>query len=402
MCPFVCDDSSPLVSVVIPTRGRVEYAAIAISDVLDAAGNETEVVVEDNNETPGQLSHLLNHRRRILLSYRHESRPRSLSDNFEQAVGRARGRYICVIGDDDTIMSDFEAAANWARRRRLDAVLGSLRHEYVWPSRPTGIEGRLVSPGHDGAMRNLDVGNAVTRLLTGGGTRYHRYDLPRLYHGIVSRAALLQCRKRAGRFFKPLSPDIYAAVGLSRVVRAAVRVNWPLTLPGASPNSGTVLEGKRRAFGGPLDAAPQTRLETNYIPTHLVPPVYCLDAVWADTAARAVLDHYGEEELRHFNIVQLAAWIVHQNPELMGAVRNHYYNTALPGSDSTIPFRFALLAAIVRGPAREMARRVACYALDRLGKYRRLDVTGVPTIGAARNLLEESLCPDLRKAIFAV
>ena len=92
-----------LLSVVIPTRNRQEYAIQAIKQVLNVTGEETQIVIQDNSDNT-TLYDSIKEINTSRVKYNHHEGILSFVDNFEKAVSLAEGRYITLIGDDDGVL----------------------------------------------------------------------------------------------------------------------------------------------------------------------------------------------------------------------------------------------------------------------------------------------------------
>ncbi len=80
-------------------------------------------------------------------------------------------------------------------------------------------------------------------------------DLPRVYHGLVSRSCLDSLRRAAGSCFPGPSPDISNAVGLAFFVRNFVMTDLPLVISGHCSES-TGGQGARHAHHGEVSDIP--------------------------------------------------------------------------------------------------------------------------------------------------
>jgi len=100
---------NPLVSVVIPTYNRAEYAKKAIESVLSQTYKNVEIFVVDgspNNETEKMLQ-LYSAGSKIIYIHRNEIHDGTekdkgnLAQSRNQAIKAAKGKYIATLDDDD-------------------------------------------------------------------------------------------------------------------------------------------------------------------------------------------------------------------------------------------------------------------------------------------------------------
>lgn len=288
-----------LLSVIIPTRNRQRYAASSIRQVMAATSPDIEVVVQDNSDVPSlqtDLTKLLRDEPRV--SYEHRDGRLSFSDNFDLAVRRARGAYVAVIGDDDGVLPILEETARWAHRHRIHAVTPALSGVYYWPGSVSGsrahLDSSLVVSLSKPRARLVDPRRSLRRLFARGAVDYLSLPMVKAYHGLVSRELLDEVNLRTDRYFSGLSPDIYASVALSLVTDQVLVINWPLTLPGVCATSGSADSASGR-HTGKLSDAPHFRGNADYVWSARVPPVYCVETIWAETALNALRDVGGED-----------------------------------------------------------------------------------------------------------
>jgi glycosyltransferase involved in cell wall biosynthesis len=89
----------PLVSVVIPTRDRLDLLAQTVHTVL-AQEVDLEVIVVDEASTDGTTAWLTSHSGPRLRTIRHD-RPRGLSSARNAGVDASRGGWVAFVDDDD-------------------------------------------------------------------------------------------------------------------------------------------------------------------------------------------------------------------------------------------------------------------------------------------------------------
>src|ERR1039458_3907261 len=101
--------SKPLLSIIIPTCNRQVYAASAIRCALAIPSDDIEIVVQDCSDDDLLSSLIAPERLDKRLSYRYE-RPAHMTENWNRAIGRATGEYVCIIGDDDGVIPEIVQA----------------------------------------------------------------------------------------------------------------------------------------------------------------------------------------------------------------------------------------------------------------------------------------------------
>ncbi|MDO9610718.1 MAG: glycosyltransferase [Serpentinimonas sp.] len=283
----------PLLSVVIPTRNRNKYIIDSINVILNNV-SDVEIIVSDNSDTNILSSMLAPHLKTGKLKYFYSSDNLSVVDNFERAFLEAKGDYLISIGDDDAVGPGLEAIAQWAKAKEIDAVVSyrdSFLAAYYWP----GVKSKYFGNGYDsrlfiyeftGEVKAIDpikaLRNVARRL--GGGLG----ELPRAYHGLVSRTLVEKIRASNGHLFGGVSPDIYSAALIAGSCRQAILVDFPFVIPGASAASAAG-NGVNRSDRGTIQGTEHTaRFGEKLIWDYRIPQFYSPHTVWAYSLCMAL------------------------------------------------------------------------------------------------------------------
>lgn len=290
-----------LLSIIIATKNRSIYCEEAVKNILKNIDASTEVVVQDNSSTDALgLTLLTLNDSRIVYNY--SSSALSIIDNFNMAIGLATGKFLCVLGDDDTILPSVLPIINWMSTNNIDTVCASNVVDFIWPN--TSIvayeTGELKIPNYDGSFYEQDNSSKLIDLLKNGLLNYQTYNLPRLYHGIVRRELMYEILVKTGHFLGGLTPDIYATISLSFVSKKHCIINYPFSIAGACPASASVanLQGKH---SGQLKNAPHFLYRGDYVWQNEIPQYYSVDTIWAETAITAIKEMKKHELLHYFN-----------------------------------------------------------------------------------------------------
>lgn len=310
----------PLLSVVVPTRNRERYAQSAIESILAIDDPRLELVVQDNGDSLELESWVMARRPDRRLRYNHTKEPLSFIHNFDRAAGLANGEYLCFIGDDDGVNPEILEAASWAKDLHLDAVAIRPSAHFLWPGAafpatlltpPT--DSVLSLPEFDSSLRFADPEAEMMALMRAGGLYYLDSDLPKLYHGLVHRRCLAAIHARTGSFFGGLSPDTFASLAVACVAEGVAVVDYPLTISGSCPVSGSILEGVRKEHSKALEDAPHLRHRGEYQWCALVPRVYTVESLWVESSI-AALEAMGRDDLiRALDVAKLAALSIWAN-----------------------------------------------------------------------------------------
>lgn len=230
----------PVLSIVVPTRNRDSYATCLISTILQSPSSDFELIVQDNTNSrigSNPLSAFSDPR----YLYAHDDQRLSVVENFDRALMRAKGHYVCMLGDDDGILVD--EAVELARRMlesNIDAALPIAIH-YAWPGVKNNTWGEIgghvlreTIPQTRAFHQDLDL--EFKKVFQDAGSLGLR-QLPRVYQGIVLNERLKQMRTDLQTCFPGPSPDMANAVALTRYVRTPIVVNLPLLIAGNCASS---------------------------------------------------------------------------------------------------------------------------------------------------------------------
>lgn len=342
-----------LLSVIIPTKNRQEFALDAIRQAMRLGDPRVQVVVQDNSDSDELKSILAEYENDPRLKYRYRSGVISFVDNFSLAIEASDGRYVCVVGDDDGITPFITDVTDWADQNGIDAIKPELNAGFYWPaSEAIGDKldnGYMLIFKTTGKAKWFRPEKEVLRLLRNGAYSYLSLDMVKLYHGIVRRACLDRVKEMTGHYFGGLSPDMYMAVALSLTVEKAVSVDYPLTISGMCKKSGSADSATGR-HTGKLEDAPHFRGHDSYEWSGLVPRFYSVETIWADTALAALQDLKREDLTDRFNTAAISAYCGRKYPQFAGILREYDREHGIP--------RFALLRETVRQPIDDLSKRI--------------------------------------------
>ena len=310
----------PLLSVVVPTHNRSQYAISCIQSVLAFQEQKLELVVTDTS-TDGRLEGLLQEPSCRFLAdprfkYAKLEGPSNLTKNHTDAVSKATGEYVIIIGDDDAITQAAIDAARWASDNGVAAVSHNMRAVYAWTDfRSTlaraGHAGRLYVPREAGGIRWRstvdDLDAALQRALQATD------GMPRCYHGVVRREVLDDVRNRTGAYFHGSSPDMSGAVSLACVIDEYVETDLPLSIAGVSGNSNSGRSALNK-HKGELSSETQTKSFEQQGWTDGVPKFFAVETVWSH-AGLATLAKIAPERAVSFNFSRLIALCAVRHPE---------------------------------------------------------------------------------------
>lgn len=288
-------ENNPLLSIVIPSRNREAYCIEAIKDILHYQENCFELVIQDNSDSDRIEEYVVAHQDKRLKYFRIKGRINSVI-NMCTAVGHAVGEYICMIGDDDTVLPNIFSLARWAKDNGIAAIAPKLSYGYLWDENGL-MTGKLVCHGAHGKVEFLNPQKQLSLLLKNGIIQYDKYDLPRLYHGLMRRDIVEKIEKKTGHYIGGLSPDIYLSCSSCFWIDKYVKVSFPFTIPGACVQSTSV--GNPR---GKFEDMPHLWNRGEYKWNEFIPKYNSAQTIWAETALKAIEENANDDYyLRLFN-----------------------------------------------------------------------------------------------------
>lgn len=280
----------PLLSILIATKNRVPYCIRSLETILGINDERIELVVQDNSDSLELRDYIKKRQSDTRLRYNYTPPPFSSIDNFNAAIDLSTGKYVCLIGDDDGICRQIMDLVEWADQNYIESICPAVYSEYVWPSTfGDDRDAVLKVPETTGDAGLKDPAAILMDYFRNGAVDYLKKGLPKLYHGIIKRSCLEKVKSKTGHYLGGLSPDIYAAVSLSCVVKSHLLVDLPLTVAGTCSAS-TTYASATGSHSGELRKAPHFRDRETYRWEPLVPEVYSVETIWAESALKAAVE----------------------------------------------------------------------------------------------------------------
>ena len=313
------------VSIVIPTKNRQQYCIEAIKQILELGFDDLQICIQDNSDDDC-LRQFIDGIHNDHVVYNYHAGVLSFVDNFSEAILLASGEYVCMIGDDDGILPSIMEEVYYARKHNLDAIIPGLNAIYYWPSsRPIvekGENGCLVlipmSKGH----KRVDTKKSLEDLVRYGGLNYLNYDLAKVYHGLVRRKIFLDIKHRTGYIFDGLTPDLYMATALSLTCKKVVKTDYPISVSGICPTSGST-DSATGKHTGALKDAPHFRGHDNYEWDMLIPAFYSVETIWSESMLRALKNFHEDELISKFNVKIFDSFCLNRYPQFTDVISQH-------------------------------------------------------------------------------
>jgi glycosyltransferase involved in cell wall biosynthesis len=352
---------SYLLSILVPTRNRIDYAFETTKQILSIEDNRIQLIIQDNSDETILFNKLEIYKNDKRLKYNYIKEQLSFVDNFSHAVANADGEYICAIGDDDGINPLIGNIVEWAKANSISSVQYKLKAIYVWPG--SGIyknsrmpdNGNMVVENVTAKVYKADTILDLKKLFLNGCQNYLKLNMVKLYHGIVKKECLDEIKAKTGNYFNGLSPDIYSAVALSLVSKNNVFIDYPFTISGICKTSGSADSATGR-HTGKWEDAPHFKGHSNYQWNQQVPKIYSVETIWADSAITAI-KHFKHIEF-NFNIAALTAYCLIRHPQYSKMLKKHYYNSVASRWDKQFMAYLKLIFNIVIGPGLDLLERI--------------------------------------------
>lgn len=374
---------SYLLSIVIPTKNRQYYCLEAVRQILSLNLKNTQIVVQDNSDDLILKDKLDNLNSRDII-YHHHAGVLSFVDNFSEGLSFAEGEYICMIGDDDGVLPNIIPVVEMAIDNDYDAVIPGLNAVYCWPSEHSFIKG-----GENGYLclsylrnrqKEVNCKEGLFQLMEQAGQGYQQTDIPRLYHGIVKKECLDEIKSITGKYFDGLTPDIYISVALCFTCSKVCRIEYPVTISGICPKSGSADSATGR-HTGKLKDAPHFAGHDSYTWDPKAPAIYSVESIWAETVLHALNNFSAKEYYDAFRIDILDGICLKKYPQFADEIKQHAstFNIAL------VSMRFNYAMRKVHQIVKKCLKRVTRRNDDVMKYY------NVQTIFIANDIIIEAL-----------
>jgi glycosyltransferase involved in cell wall biosynthesis len=280
-------------TVIIPTRERADTLQWALKTCATQDYENLEIIVSDNfsNDNTREVVEAYQDKR---IRYINTGKRVSMSSNWEFALSHVAidpQRYVTFVGDDDGLVPNALLDIN-ELIKKLDDVdaIAWRKAQYTWKSSMV-YPNTLMVPLEKGLNR-LNTKSTLQKILNFDpfeGLPYE--DLPCLYNAFVKMTKIEEVKKKSGKFFNSMIPDVYSAIALSSVIDFHYLSNQPYSISGTSKHSnGTSLSAGNSS--NEKQAALKSMSEVD-IPFHtdliMCPsvPIYIVESVFQ------VRDHLG-------------------------------------------------------------------------------------------------------------
>jgi len=200
---------SPLFSIVIPTRNRVNLLQHALRSALRQEFDDYEIVVSDNHSSD-KTEQVVRDLAAGTVTYARTPRSVDMADSWEFGLRQTRGRYVTYLSDDDAIHPTLLAKlARAIEKEKVDIIawpFGGIYYHNSWPDECERNVLRFVNPQRQTLI--VESQSIIDELSNCRFT--HR--LPRFLNSCTSREVIAEITHKLGRVFWPPCPDYTSGV----------------------------------------------------------------------------------------------------------------------------------------------------------------------------------------------
>lgn len=234
----------PLLSIIIPTKNRYNCLFPVLDTLVkNIVGDDYEIIVQDNTEDNSEAVKYFQTHKNDCVKYFHVAQSLDIVSNCTNAITNSCGKYLIMIGDDDFISPYVMQIVKMVDKLGLDNLTYTPGN-YYWPQTKFAKTNHFQAPSVmtlnsriSTQMVERDSQYELDRVLAKGGCFY--LDLPRFYHGILSRKALESVKERfhGKTYFPGPSPDMAISMALTTVLDKFHYMNYPVSVTGVSATS---------------------------------------------------------------------------------------------------------------------------------------------------------------------
>lgn len=284
-----------LLSIIIPTKNRYETLGPIVNGLLTYLSPRIEIVIQDNSADNTNYYKL--GISSDLVKYYHTKDSIPISDNTILAIEHSVGKYILFIGDDDFVTPYIDMILS--DLCKFDIACLTYSPGYYWwdsvtflkPNYYENTETLIIDKPLSNKITLIDTKQQLKLMLKRGAIDYS--GLPRLYHGIVKKEILQRVKKRIGSYLVGSCPDIAFSIELAMELDSHAYINYPITIFGASRNSGGGLTASKKHFMR-IEEATFLRKNTQENWNPAIPKIWSQKSIYPQTT-HEVLDAYNSK-----------------------------------------------------------------------------------------------------------
>jgi glycosyltransferase involved in cell wall biosynthesis len=228
--------TSPLFSIVLPTRQRHNTLKYAIQTVLDQTYKDFELIVMDNKSTE-ETRLVVESFADDRIKYHYSEERLTMSENWEKGLSFAEGEFIFFLGDDDGMLPDaLEVGARILKDSEVE-ILSWDRNAcfYFWKDSildyTQNILSIILTPPR---FMVFDSAEALNRVYN---YKASYRSLPMIYSSFIHRDLIYEVMLVHGKYFCHNVPDVYSGIVNAYFSESYLFSSRPLSMAGSSKNS---------------------------------------------------------------------------------------------------------------------------------------------------------------------
>lgn len=324
---------TPIVSVVVPTKNRYKYLKQLISLIESFNDSRIELLIHDNSDNNREIMEFLSGKSPVSTSYYYDTEKLSMGENAERGINKAKGEYICFIGDDDAVCRNIADCAEWMRENQVDAVR-SLYLNYCWNEDKGENCGSVYFDDFSFACRLGDPIAEMKKVLNDGVPDF-KY-MAKIYHGIIKKSVLEDVQRHGECLFPGPTPDMSGAVSIAFFIKKYVMINIPIVMPGISRMVGGGVMGKVLSLDEVsfITDSDREKWPADY------PPLWATELIWPVCVINALKSVNHKEYLSELNKNKLLSRLV--------IIHRTYFKEAFHYADNAILFLFDFICYFIK------------------------------------------------------
>lgn len=312
--------NTPILSIVIPIKGRYTCLFDIITYILSWNSNDFELLVHDNNEDNSDfIAFYEKIKQDSRLRYFHEPRFLSIIENSEKAIEKSKGKYVCYIGDDDGIIRQIIDVAYWMDKNKVDSF-NCAHGAYLWGGFRMNSRGKKRSLAgvltykdpRKIFIQQLDPVDEVNVILESGANTMAR--ITRVYQGILSRKLLEKVKTKTGSYFPGPVPDMTNAVATAFLATKHVYMNYPIIIAGGSKSLSKSNKGQKIGHDE-IKNVPFLPKDSFELWSKDIPPYWSPPTIWAEGLFKALEKSGQDSYKKNFNFPMLFAHFLMWAPD---------------------------------------------------------------------------------------
>lgn len=279
------EECPPLLSIIIPTKNRQDTCIYAIESALALKNTDIEVLVQDCSDTE-DLKQALEKQFvcESRLKYEYTDSNPSMTENWNSALIRAKGDYLCFIGDDDAILPTIYETALWAKNNQKEIIMHNHLYAYIWTNVPTSFYSGNLIVRHSKTREEIErfdekyIKKQIHDLAEMPNMKFGH--MPNIYHCIVSKSIIKKLEGKTGKLLDGTAIDVYSSVAFGLLLKEYHSFNLPFTMHGVSAKSNSS-KVKTKNYQNHLEAFKVKKLDNR------LPEIPSLTYILAESVLKA-------------------------------------------------------------------------------------------------------------------